>query len=231
MTWLIGVDEVGRGPLAGPIMFCAFIYKINLDTPQTADTASQLISVQDALLEYYPNRKLLDSKKLSRKSRVMVADALANMNYHHSQRNPESIDNKGLAQCIRECLAELLSHIDQHIMAEPSHTVPRLIHIYLDGGLRLDSVQLEQLRRKHKVNINTETIIKGDEKVPVIASASILAKVARDQLMANYNEEILKATGVDYNWTKNAGYGTAKHREIMRLHGLTPYHRRSFVHV
>jgi len=59
--------------------------------------------------------------------------------------------------------------------------------------------------------------------VPQIAAASILAKVLRDRLMA-----VLAARHPAYAWERNAGYGTALHREAMRRQGLSPHHRRSF---
>lgn len=66
-------------------------------------------------------------------------------------------------------------------------------------------------------------VIGGERLVPQIAAASILAKVLRDRLMA-----VLAARHPAYAWERNAGYGTALHREAMRRQGLSPHHRRSF---
>ncbi|MBI6116965.1 ribonuclease HII [Salegentibacter maritimus] len=72
-------------------------------------------------------------------------------------------------------------------------------------------------------NIPHECIIKGDAKFFSIAAASILAKTARDEFMKEIHLEFPA-----YNWNKNKGYPTKEHREAIREHGSTPYHRKSF---
>ena len=66
-------------------------------------------------------------------------------------------------------------------------------------------------------------IVKGDDKVPEISAASILAKTFRDKFMQRIDEEYPQ-----YGWRHNMGYPTDDHRAAIKLHGLTPYHRRSF---
>lgn len=68
-----------------------------------------------------------------------------------------------------------------------------------------------------------ETIVKGDAKYMSIAAASVLAKTYRDDFMEKIHEEF-----PEYNWKKNKGYPTKEHREAIRLHGATKYHRKSF---
>ena len=66
-------------------------------------------------------------------------------------------------------------------------------------------------------------IVEGDGKYAPIAAASILAKTYRDEYMARLHEE-----HPHYNWKKNKGYGTKEHRAAIDMHGLSPYHRKSF---
>lgn len=73
------------------------------------------------------------------------------------------------------------------------------------------------------VNIPHTTIVKGDSKYMAIAAASILAKTYRDDYMNQLAEEYPQ-----YDWQKNKGYPTKKHREAIRLHGTTSYHRMSY---
>jgi ribonuclease HII len=68
-----------------------------------------------------------------------------------------------------------------------------------------------------------ECIVKGDSRSFSIAAASVLAKVFRDRLMAELAESY-----PGYGWTRNAGYGTAAHKEALVKHGITPHHRKSF---
>ncbi|MBP5355668.1 MAG: ribonuclease HII, partial [Prevotella sp.] len=67
------------------------------------------------------------------------------------------------------------------------------------------------------------TIVKGDAKYLSIAAASILAKTYRDDYMDKLAEEYPQ-----YDWQRNKGYPTKKHREAIKLHGITPYHRKSY---
>ncbi|UII78416.1 ribonuclease HII [Flagellimonas sp. CMM7] len=78
-------------------------------------------------------------------------------------------------------------------------------------------------RFKPYPSVQHECIIKGDGKFMSIAAASILAKTYRDDYMAGIHEEFPM-----YNWKKNKGYPTKEHREAIREHGLTKYHRKSF---
>jgi ribonuclease HII len=87
------------------------------------------------------------------------------------------------------------------------------VHILLDGGLKAPEEYMHQ-----------ETIIKGDEKEPIIALASIAAKVLRDQMM-----EELAEVHPEYGFENHKGYGTNEHYKAIKKHGLTAYHRRSFL--
>lgn len=98
------------------------------------------------------------------------------------------------------------------------------MHRALDGlKVRPEFVIVDGNRFKPYGNLPHQTIVKGDGKYLSIAAASILAKTYRDDYMCRLHEEY-----PHYGWDHNAGYPTREHREGIRLHGLTPYHRRSF---
>ena len=78
-------------------------------------------------------------------------------------------------------------------------------------------------RFKPYKNVNHECIIKGDNKFQNIAAASILAKNYRDDLMKNLSKKFDK-----YSWESKFGYPTKKHRDSIKKHGITDYHRKSF---
>lgn len=77
-----------------------------------------------------------------------------------------------------------------------------------------------------KLNTKAEFVIKGDAKSLSIAGASIIAKVSRDRLLYKMDLEF-----PEYNWKNNKGYGTKQHIEAIKKYGLTPYHRKSFIHI
>ena len=72
-------------------------------------------------------------------------------------------------------------------------------------------------------NYNLKNIIKGDQKIPEISAASIIAKVSRDRLLSKMSKKFKK-----YFWDKNSGYGTKDHIKAIKKFGITKYHRRTF---
>ena len=72
-------------------------------------------------------------------------------------------------------------------------------------------------------NYNLKYVIKGDEKIPAISAASIIAKVSRDRLITKMSKKYIK-----YSWNKNAGYGTKDHLSAIKKFGITKYHRKTF---
>jgi ribonuclease HII len=190
--YLIGIDEVGRGPLAGPVTLCACM------VPQDFDF-SHLEGIKD-------------SKKLSEKKRdewfkkidgLRASDGLL---FAISSVSANEIDTIGISPCIKKAIREILSELKVN---------PSDVEVRLDGSLSAPTEFTFQT-----------TIIKGDEKEPVISAASIIAKVTRDKMM---NEYAIKYPL--YGFDGHKGYGTAKHMKAIREHGLSPIHRKTFIHL
>jgi ribonuclease HII len=186
---LIGIDEVGRGPLAGPVAVCALIWKNRqLDPPD----------------------HMKDSKKLSPQKRnewfVRIEEwrEQGTLDYAVSYIEAEAIDTIGISNAIKCALMESLARL---------RVEPETVHILLDGGLAAPDEYMHQ-----------ETIIKGDEKEPIIALASIAAKVLRDQLMDEMSD-----VHPGYGFENHKGYGTVEHYKAIKKYGITPLHRKSFL--
>lgn len=218
--YIIGIDEVGRGPIAGPVAVCAFCCASDFPTCPTCPTCGKL-------------PKLKDSKKLSKKQREVWFQFLkeekekGNCDFAVSYVSSENIDQFGIVKCIQKALNESLKKITSPEIlferssdeggrgARPSQKeFLASFHIYLDGGLH---APVEY--------VNQETIIKGDEIYPVISCASIVAKVSRDKVMTDYAKRY-----PEYGFEKHAGYGTKAHYEAIKKYGQTPIHRRTFIH-
>lgn len=194
--YIIGVDEVGRGPLAGPVSLCAVRVE-----------AGMYIRLQkDKNLPAHGR----DSKKLSKKDREKYSQVLCDLalegklQFTIVMQANTIIDTKGLSFAIKKALSGCLQKIEATEKDE----------ILLDGGLKAPTEFTNQ-----------QTIIKGDEKHPVIAWASILAKVHRD----NYMSKMAKKYP-EYGFEKHVGYGTKVHREVIKKHGPSLIHRKSFLH-
>ena len=177
-----GVDEVGRGPLAGPVVAAAVIL----------DPA-------------YPVDGLADSKKLSAKRR-------------------EELDEQIRKQALAWHIAwASVAEIDQlNILHATMLAMQRAV-----AGLALQpAMALIDGNRCPELSIPAQAIIKGDDKVPAISAASILAKVYRDHELKK-----LHLVYPQYGFAQHSGYPTAYHRAALKKYGATPHHRRSFAPV
>lgn len=198
IKYIVGIDEVGRGPLAGPVTVGIVVCK--------GATFTQLKR----------NKRLpplgKDSKKLKPEEREKYAEVLKSLAqgellggflYTVIHVSNKIIDEKGLSYAIKKAMGEGLKKLKLD---------PKECEVRLDGGLK---APVEFTKQK--------TIIKGDEKEQIIAWASILAKVSRDALMAKASKKFPQ-----YGFEVHKGYGTAKHRLQIKFLGISSFHRQSF---
>ena len=177
---VIGVDEAGRGPLAGNVVAAAAILK---------KYSSDLDDIND-------------SKKLTEKKREKLFDVIMeNFYIGVGEATPEEIDEINILRA---------SFLAMHRAVDQLSTRPE--HLLIDGN-----------RFNKYPGIPHTTVIKGDGKYLSIAAASILAKTYRDDYMNRLHEEYPY-----YDWNRNKGYPTKKHRAAIAEHGTTPYHRMTF---
>ncbi len=178
---LVGIDEVGRGPLAGPVVACAVILPYDVD----------LFGIKD-------------SKKLSKEQREIFYEKIMEqaISVGIGLVEHDEIDKINILQATFKAMREALLDLkmDYDVIA-------------VDGNLKIEYITCEQ-----------HTITKGDDKSVVIAAASIVAKVTRDRIMNKYSEEFPQ-----YDWNSNKGYGSQKHYDAIKEHGITPLHRKSFL--
>jgi ribonuclease HII len=197
---IIGIDEVGRGPVAGPVAVCAF---------SCAITDYELL-ITNGVQE--TKTKIKDSKKLSKKQREKWFEYLkgekekGNCDFAVSMVSAEWIDKVGIVRSIQKALDTSLSKLEANCQLLDAT-------VYLDGGLKAPI--------EYK---NQQTVIKGDELHPIISCASIVAKVSRDRLMSDYAKEY-----IEYGFESHSGYGTRAHYDAIKKHGRTPLHRKSFL--
>ena len=195
MKRLIGIDEAGRGPIAGPVAVAVFAVSKE---------------VQYRVLDFFPKRKVRDSKKLAPAVREQIfkllqkAKTRGEISYAVSFSSTRIIDRRGITFAIRRALATSLKKLGVN---------PRQATVLLDGGLKAPEEFIFQ-----------RTIIKGDEKEPVIALASFMAKVSRDRKMRRFALKYPR-----YGFEAHKGYGTRAHYKALKKYGLSAIHRRSFL--
>ena len=184
---IVGVDEVGRGPWAGPVVAAAaWLDRSALPTALTA--------------------RLDDSKKLSRKAREEICQALQDL---AGQGNAEIALGRAEVEEI-----DSLNILRASLLAM-SRAITQLS--FVPDGALVDGNKLPDLP------CPARSVVKGDGRSLSIAAASIVAKVTRDRHMAQ-----LARNHPGYGWERNQGYGTKEHREGIALLGITAAHRRSF---
>ncbi len=205
VSTLIGVDEAGRGPLAGPVAVGVVLVPIDFDwefIPGVGDSKQLAAKKRDALFRL--------AEELKKEGRLDFAVVMV---------SARQIDTKGIVPAINSAMARALSKLRKS-PREALGNMPRAslgvetVMVKLDGGLKAPKEYMHQ-----------ETIIKGDSKEKVIGLASIMAKVTRDR----YMERIAaKPQFAAYDFAKHKGYGTKAHREAISRCGLSSEHRITF---
>ena len=176
---IAGVDEVGRGCLAGPVFAAAVILNKNIDI-----------------------KNIKDSKKISFKKRILLSEYIKkNSIYAVGIASVAEIEKINILNASLLSMKRALNKLK----FKPSIA-------YIDG-----------LFAPKNVKTKCKTLIKGDEKIPSIAAASIVAKVARNLFMIELGKKFPK-----YKWNKNFGYGTSEHLKSLKKYGVTKHHRKKF---
>jgi len=202
---IIGVDEVGAGPLAGPLLvYATCIYE---------NDKNKIIGITD-------------SKKISPKKRAELAKIIP-LNIIDSSYiyiDEKTIDQINIYEARRLGMIKVINAIIEKINNK-EHINYDDIAIKIDGtNLHLDTfVSVEEKEQLTIQKLNIEYIIKGDEKEYAISLASILAKVQRDNLMIELSNQY-----PEYGFDKHKGYGTKLHINAIKKYGLSPIHRKTF---
>lgn len=200
----IGIDEAGRGPFCGPVYASSVIWN---DTPEPIDL-------------------ITDSKKLSKKKRRLAFDWI-NENIKVKGigfSSEKEIDNLGIFNATKLAMERSVNNMVKTNIDFFKKMNKTSFNITIDG------IGWDKKTFTFDENINVskiEPVIKGDAKYSNIAAASILAKEYHDEAIDEFcinNKDIADK----YDLINNKGYGTAKHREGIKKHGLSEYHRQSY---
>ena len=193
-TVVAGVDEVGRGAWAGPIVAAS------VQLPHASVCYGQITDNQQVI--QLP-KLLRDSKKLSSRQRQKLDEEIRSVAVQVTIGvvEVEDINQMGIGQANFLAMSRALSLYN-----------PPVDFMLIDGYQHPDYDALKQ-----------QSLVKGDSLVASIAAASIIAKVFRDQLMVQLEQDYPK-----YGFDQHKGYGTVAHQQAIKLHGLSPIHRRNF---
>lgn len=183
----VGIDEVGRGCWAGPL-------------------------VAGAVILGEPIVGLRDSKKLSKKQREQLSTEIEEkaLAIGLGWVWPADVDADGLTAAVKRAMGDALSAIK----------IP-YDQVIIDGNINYLATENDLIGPSSKGKIRA--VIKADDLVPAVSAASIVAKVARDNYMAE-----MAVNFPVYGFEKHVGYGTAAHIAALQAHGICELHRKSY---
>lgn len=175
-----GVDEVGRGPFAGPVVTAAVILDNSFVIP-------------------YIN----DSKQVSKAKREELYDIITEkcIAYSIGINDEKVIDEINILEATKDAMSKAVNSLS----VKPDCVI-------------VDAVTIPN------IDVTQKPFVKGDERSACVAAASIVAKVTRDRMMEKYAKLY-----PEYGFEKNAGYGSAAHRDALKKYGPCPIHRRTFI--
>ncbi len=202
--WIVGIDEVGRGALAGPVTVAAAMLALGAH----------------GHIAHAPFRSLKDSKKLSVVQREFWAKELrinVSVRFAVARVYTRGIERTNIYAAANPAAQSAFSRLLKKYKFSPQTPV------FLDGGLYLGSKARQQALVAGKI-VNAKTVIKADEKIPAVAAASIIAKVSRDGYMRR-----LAKRYPQYGFDIHKGYGTAAHLRAIKKNGPCGAHRLTFL--
>lgn len=198
--FIAGVDEVGRGCLAGPMVVAAVIFN--------SEDLLDLINLRnnDVLLdEKKQYTQITDSKLISPKKREQLSEFIQKVAISYSiyAIEPSVIDQVGISEATQRGFYTVIKNLSK----KPDHILT-------------DAFAIKQFPEQIQTNLT-----KGDRKSVTIGAASIIAKVFRDNLMTKLHHNLAYEK---YGFLQHKGYGTALHIEMLKKYGPSNIHRRSF---
>jgi len=205
----IGVDEAGRGPMFGRLYVAAAVLPKH--------------GFSHELMK--DSKKFTNKEKLRETAEYIKQNAVAwNIQYIEN----DVIDKQNILKCVmlgmHEAIKQVISKLEQIPATDVEYT--RKIMLLVDGNYFTPHIVFDEETQSVR-EIPFETIEGGDNKYTCIAAASILAKVAHDEYIADICKQypiLIERYGLD----SHVGYGTKRHLDGIKEHGITQWHRRTF---
>lgn len=198
----IGIDEAGRGPMFGRVYIGAVVLPKD--------------SKQFDFSKMKDSKKFHSEKKIKEVAEYIKSHAIA---WSVTYAEHTDIDAKNIRRTTIDCMHNAVNEL-----MEKMNTTPDKLYLLVDGN---DFIPMMKLCEESYIQIPHKCIESGDNTYASIAAASILAKVTRDEYiiqMCKENPEL----HTKYDLESNKGYGTKKHMDGIKLHGISQWHRKSF---
>lgn len=212
-----GVDEVGRGCFAGPIVAGCVVFQ-----KHSQECENVGITIDDS--------KRLKPREREKSARWIKKNTLA---CGIGEVSTSDINRLGMAKATKKAFRRAISEANQRLKVGSGKSTKRIDYLLIDAFFIPYIPGLPTRRKKdkkgrwRKVATGRQLpLVGGDRKSISIAAASIIAKVYRDRIMLKLSK---KPKFKKYGWGRNKGYGTKEHQEAIKKYGITRYHRKTFV--
>jgi ribonuclease HII len=199
---VVGIDEAGRGALAGPVVAAAVTIKNSSNI--------QFIKKQFRNLKIKNNLKLKDSKKLSENEREMFFKLILknkNIEWGIGKVSEKIIDKVNIKNAAELAMEKALKNLERKARRRADFVV-------IDGS---------KIKNFFLLNYKLKTLVKADEKIFSCAIASIIAKITRDNIMKKEDKKY-----PSYGFRKHKGYPTRFHYQKIKIYGPSIIHRKTF---
>jgi ribonuclease HII len=230
---IIGIDEAGRGALAGPVVAAAVAIKMsnvkyqmsNLYLkPRTSPPRAGQPRAENLKIK---NFELRDSKKLTPKKREEFYKMLTShpqIVWATGKAGPKVIDRLNILEATKLAMARAVEKLISNLKSQISKPQPKTQNSFKNIGIKDSKIILIiDGNFKIKLNIFQKPIVRADEKIFLCQAASIIAKVKRDEMMARYHKKFPQ-----YGFGKHKGYPTKLHLARLQIYGLSVIHRLTF---
>lgn len=202
--FVIGVDEAGRGPLAGPVVAAAVV----VICPKKGFRAINFLKKNNLLA-------VKDSKKLSPNKREKVFTTIVNSSvilWGIGSASEKVIDRINILEATKLAMKRAVKNLIRKMICSFGDTRDnRSYFLIIDGRFPID------------IDIPQKPIIRGDEKVFSVSAASIIAKTRRDKIMKQLDKKYPQ-----YHFGQHKGYGTKLHLAMLKKYGVSDVHRKTF---
>ena len=204
-----GLDEVGRGSFAGPVVAGAVVFDKSINIGLTVNRFGEKVVIRD-------------SKRMTVKQRGIAADWIAKhaLEYGIGEVSVDDINSKGIITATSSAFRRAAKNLNNKLKTRVEYLLVDAFFVPSIRGYPVGSV-------KDNMGQAQAAIPKGDSISFSIAAASIIAKVYRDELMKELSRSDKRYK--KYAWHSNKGYGTKWHRNAIREHGICEHHRKQFV--